>query len=281
MPKTKQPVAKRSDLLWVLVSEIEVDDKENYTRSSRGDIEGLAMTIASEGIQNPLRAYKEDGIYHLRSGFRRMAAVRFINDGGLDGAPKIERVPIMPIPRHTNEADRDLLQVLENAHRVDASPIEEARAIRKLIDVHGLTRAEVAQRLGMAPKTVRDRLNLMQAAQPLRDAMRKGDVSASAAADIARKHPKDPEAQKKALELAKGPDGKATARSARRAIGSSKPRQTTRGVVEVKEALEATGAALEMALKDGRTGAARVLEHIKRTLEWTLGGEEKPWEHSS
>ena len=274
MPKNSEPVAKRSDLLWILVSEIVVDDEKNYTRSKRGDIEGLALTIANEGIQNPLRAFKEDGVYHLRSGFRRMAAVKFINDGGLEGAEPIKRVPVIPIQRHTNEADRDLMQVLENAHRVDASPIEEAQAIRKLIDVHGLTKGEVGSRLGMASKTVRDRLNLLQAAQPLRNAMKKGDVSASAAAEIARKHPGDGDAQQKALELAKGPGGKPTTRGARRALGSGKPRQTTRGVVEVKEAI----AEIDKKLDGENVRSPIRLDELKSTLEWVLGAEEKPWE---
>ncbi len=274
MPKTKEPAVQRSDLLKILVSEIVVDDEKNYTRSQRGDIEGLALTIANEGIQNPLRAFKEDGLYHLRSGFRRMAAVKFINDGGLEGAEPIKRVPVIPIQRHTNEADRDLMQVLENAHRVDASPIEEAQAIRKLIEVHGLTKGEVSSRLGMASKTVRDRLNLLQAAQPLRNAMKKGDVSASAAAEIARKHPGDGDAQEKALELAKASSGKVTTRSARRSIGSGKPRQTPRGVVEVKEAI----AEIDKKLEGENVKKPMRLDELKAMLEWVLGAEEKPWE---
>ena len=45
---------QRRDLLMIPVEMITIIPDDNYTRGERGDIEGLARSIAAEGIQNPI-----------------------------------------------------------------------------------------------------------------------------------------------------------------------------------------------------------------------------------
>jgi hypothetical protein len=131
-----------------------VADEENYTRAKRGDLEAMARSIASEGIRVPLRCHKKGGEYVLTAGFRRMSAIALINEnpGEYGIAEPIDRVPVLMESRHSNDADRTLWQMLDNAHRCDASPMEEAKVMRKLIDIHGVT-ADASQ--GRATDTPR------------------------------------------------------------------------------------------------------------------------------
>jgi len=264
----------RRDLLMVPVELIVVKDEDNYTKSERGDIEVLAASIAAEGIQNPIRCYREGDSYVLISGFRRMAAVASLNGGRTS---KIERVPVLVEDRYSNECDRAIHQLLENSHRVDATPIEKAKAFKALIAVHGLTEEEIATRTGDRIETVKRYLALLEAAQPVRKAVENGQISMSAAAQIVSKSKGDKEAQEKALDLAVKASGgkKATVKSTTAATRTRRPRQSTRGVVEVKEAITAVEEKIHEAQISGVEHPH--LDAILATLKWVLGDESKPW----
>jgi len=233
--KTADGVGRR-DYFMVPVNLIVINDDNNY-RSAK-DVKPLADSIAAEGIQNPIKCYKNaNGEYVLQSGFRRMAAVKLINSNGKE---KIERVPVILEERYANEADRDVHQLLENAHREDATPIEKAKAYQRLITVHGIEVDEVARRLGETPETIKRYLAVLQAAQPIRKAMEKGEIGLTAASQIAKKHADDGEAQKKALELAikaSGGKKKATVKATQKATRVRTQRQTVRSVENVKDAI--------------------------------------------
>lgn len=280
----------RRDLFMVPVNLITVDNEENYTNSKRGNIDDLALSIATEGMQNPIKCYRNgDGTYIVNAGFRRMSAVSFINDHQDIFESPIERVPVILEERYSNESDRAIRQLLENSHREDATPIEKAKAYRKLLDVHGLEIDEVAARLGEKPTSIKRFLSLLEAAQPIRTALAQGKIGMTAASNIVRKHRDDMDGQKKALELATAAGGgRATAKSTTAATRVRAPRQRTRSVVEVKAAIEECEARLAEAETyttittptNKRTKAIREVESITTaigTLKWALGAEGKVW----
>lgn len=275
---------QRRDLLMIPVEMITIIPDDNYTRGERGDIEGLAKSIAAEGIQNPIRCYRNgNGEFILRSGYRRMEAVCLINDGKLDhgtvAVDGIERVPVILEDRYANEADRAVRQLLENAHRCDASPMERAKAYRLLKDVHGLSVDEIADRLGEPKEGVKRYLTLLQASQPVRKALEKGQIAPTAATKIIKKHPDDAEGQKKALDLAvtASGTGRATTKSTTKATRTRKPRQRTRTVVEVKLAIEAAEGSRDEAVLHKDEGGQEKWETVIKTLKWVIGSDERPW----
>jgi ParB/RepB/Spo0J family partition protein len=284
---------KRKDLFLVPVDLIEVRDEENYTKGSRGNIEDLALSIATEGIQNPIKCYRNgEGEYIVNAGFRRMAAVSFINDNPDVFETPIERVPVMLEERYANEADRAIRQLLENSHREDATPIEKAQAYRKLLEVHGLDIEEVANRLGERSSTVKRFLSLLEASQPVRNALKKGQIAPTAAAQIVRKSKGDEGAQKKALDLAiAAGGGKATDKAVTKVTRQRAPRQRTKSVVEVKEAITTVETRIEeakIALKTKNVSGKAIdkesaakdkaeMEVALRTLKWTLGADKPLW----
>lgn len=251
-----------------------VRDEENYTKGSRGDIETLAASIRAEGVLNPIRCYREGDNYVLISGFRRMAAITLLNQGK---TPVVERVPVILEDKYSNECDRAIHQLLENAHRVDATPMERARAYKTLLSVHGLTEEEIATRTGDREETVKRYLALLEAAQPVRKAVESGQISMTAAAQIVSKSKGDKEAQEKALDLTLKATGgkKATVKATTAATRTRRPRQSTRGVVEVKGAI----LVVEEKIHDAEIGGRpkNVLEAILATLKWSLGDESYPW----
>lgn len=267
----------RRDMLMVPVDLITVKDEDNYTKSNRGDIESLAASIAAEGIQNPLRCYREGDSYVLVSGFRRMAAVASLNG---NRKQKIERVPVIVEDRFSNETDRAVHQLLENAHRENATHIEKAKAYKTLLTVHGLTEEEVATRTGDKLETVKRLLSLLEAAQPVRKAVETGQISMTAAAQIVSKAKGDKEAQEKALEMAVTASGgkKATVKGTTAATRKRRPRQSTRGVADVKDAIMKVEEKKNEAQIANESLKVERLSLVIDTLKWVLGDEKAPWE---
>lgn len=267
----------RNDLLRIPVDMIEIVD-QNYASSDRGDLEALAASIKKEGILVPLRCWRDkEGKYALISGYRRMAAVRLINARSKE---KIERVPVILDDRHANDGDRSVRQLLENAHREDATPIERAKAYRRLIEVCGLTMAEICERLGERQENIKRYLELLQASTPVRKAVDAGKISASAAAKIVSRHRDDAEGQKEALEAAmkaSGPSGRATVRGTSR-VTKRRPRMSVRTVQETLEAQHKVNAIIGKVGETSLEGISWKL--VAGTIEWFLHGEKAPWDNN-
>jgi len=92
---------------------------------------------------------------------------------------------------HEVEGEALTLTVAENVIRADLSPIEEARAYRRLVDDHGDT-AKVAKLVGKSERLIVDRLDLLrlpEASQVLLAARRLPLACAPALVRIAEREP--------------------------------------------------------------------------------------------
>lgn len=112
----------------------------------------LAVSIQQNGIMQPLIVRKtEDGGYQLIAGERRLRAAKLVN---------FEFVPCIVLEKEDRESA--VLAILENIQRADLNYLEEAAAIKRLIDHYGLTQEEAASKLGIAQSTVANKLRLLR-----------------------------------------------------------------------------------------------------------------------
>lgn len=115
------------------------------------ELEGLATSIRDLGLLQPLvvRRTAEDR-YELIAGERRLRASRI---AGLTTVPAIIR----------DTDDTDLLKeaLVENIHRVQLNPLEEAAAYQQLLEDFGVTQEELASRLGKSRPTISNGLRLL------------------------------------------------------------------------------------------------------------------------
>jgi ParB family chromosome partitioning protein len=70
------------------------------------------------------------------------------------------------------------LALIENLQREDLNPIEEAEGYHQLMERHGLTQDEIAQRVGRARATVANALRLLTLPEPVRALIAEGSLSA-------------------------------------------------------------------------------------------------------
>jgi len=141
----------------VALTAIVPNRRQPRTHFKESAVEELAASIRSVGILQPLVVRPlAEGKYELIAGERRLRASRL---AGLETVPVLVR----------SADDRDSLEMalIENVQREDISPLESARAYRKLMDEFGLIQEEVADKVGKSRVSIANTVRLLKL--PLRD----------------------------------------------------------------------------------------------------------------
>ncbi|MEX5720219.1 ParB/RepB/Spo0J family partition protein [Geodermatophilus maliterrae] len=117
-------------------------------------LEELTHSVREFGLLQPIvvRERSDDGGgYELIMGERRLRAAR---GAGLEVVPAIVR----------DTTDDALLRdaLLENIHRVQLNPLEEAAAYQQLLEEFGATHEELAQRIGRSRSQVTNTIRLLK-----------------------------------------------------------------------------------------------------------------------
>jgi ParB family chromosome partitioning protein len=115
------------------------------------ELEELARSVKEQGILTPLLVSKAEKGYRLIAGERRWRAAQ---KAGLS------RVPV--VVRETTPALSLELALIENIHRKDLNPIEEAMAYSRLLENTGVTQESLASRLGKDRATIANTVRLLK-----------------------------------------------------------------------------------------------------------------------
>jgi ParB/RepB/Spo0J family partition protein len=126
--------------------------------------------------------------YELVFGHRRWRAAI---EAGLQSIPAMIR--------ELSDADSAQLQAIENLQREDLTVMDEARGYAAFIQAHGITKDQLAERIGKSRTHVYNRLKLAELVPAAADALLAGKINASTAEQIARVPTKH---QPKALAIA-------------------------------------------------------------------------------
>ncbi|MBA2441309.1 MAG: ParB/RepB/Spo0J family partition protein [Rubrobacter sp.] len=129
-------------------------------------IKELAASIREVGILQPLVIRSTEGGFELIAGERRLRAAR---EAGLD------RVPVLI--RQAQEGESMELALVENLQREDLNPLETAAAYQALMDSFGLSREQLALRLGKSRAAVTNTLRLSQLPDSVKDLLLEGSLS--------------------------------------------------------------------------------------------------------
>lgn len=137
-------------------------------------LQTLADSIREAGVLQPLLVVEQNGRYRIVAGERRFRAARI---AGLDTVPCIVRDFT---PEEQMEA-----ALIENIQREDLNAIEEAAAVRQLMDSCGYTQEKVAKRLGKSRPAVANLLRLLSLPQSVQENVIAGKLSAGHARVLA------------------------------------------------------------------------------------------------
>ncbi|MFD8287331.1 ParB/RepB/Spo0J family partition protein [Streptomyces lavendulae] len=161
-------------------------------REDLTDLAELAESLTVRGQLQPLAvatrmAFMEahpgatDGLgrapYVVIDGNRRLAAAHLAG--------------LKTIQIHVNDSlsasAADILEsaLIANVHRVDVAPMDQARALQELVDVHG-SQAQVAKRIGKTAAWVSQRLTLLNLTPTLQEKVETGELKVEPARRIGR-----------------------------------------------------------------------------------------------
>jgi ParB family chromosome partitioning protein len=137
------------------------------TRFDEAALAGLADSIANSGVVQPLLVRPlRDGGYELIAGERRWRAAQ---KAGLDRVPAIVRDP--------QRAERLQVALIENMVREDLNPVDEARACAALVDDLGLSKEELAKRIGRSRPAVSNLIRLLDLPDETLALLESGELS--------------------------------------------------------------------------------------------------------
>jgi ParB family chromosome partitioning protein len=136
------------------------------TRMDETSLAELADSIREHGMMQPIvvRAAGDDR-YELIAGERRFRAAALA---------QLERVPV--IVRDVSDENALAMALIENIQREDLNPLEEANAIKRLLDEFGYTHEQAAQAIGRSRSTTSNLLRLLNLADPVQTMLLAGDL---------------------------------------------------------------------------------------------------------
>ena len=164
LPETGQGEA---DYREVPVELIRPNPDQPRRRLDPETISGLAESISEAGVIQPLIVRPlADGRYELIAGERRWRAAR---EAGLELVPTLVR--------DEDEPRRMQTALIENVVREDLNPVDEARACAALVEDLGLSKEELARRLGRARPAISNLIRLLDLPDDLLDLLSDGSLT--------------------------------------------------------------------------------------------------------
>jgi ParB family chromosome partitioning protein len=146
---------------------IKPNPNQPRTKIDSDSLAGLASSIEANGVVQPLLVRPLlDGSYELVAGERRWRAAKAVG---------LAKVPA--VVRDQERAERLQVALIENMVREDLNPVDEARACAALVDELGLSKEELARRVGRSRPAVSNLIRLLDLPDEALALLESGELS--------------------------------------------------------------------------------------------------------
>lgn len=152
-----------------------IDTNEDQPRKTfdKEKLEELAESLRLHGVVQPIVVRKIGERYSIIAGERRYRAARMAG---------LATVPV--VIRDMDEMQAREVALIENIQRENLNPIEEAAAIKSLMDLHDLTQEEVSKRISKSRPAVSNSVRLLSLPEEVQDMVKEGKLQAGHARAI-------------------------------------------------------------------------------------------------
>ncbi len=150
----------------VSVNDIDPNAAQPRKHFDSEKLEELAQSVQTYGIVQPIIVQANGSRYTIIAGERRYRAARLAG---------LKEVPV--IVKEYSQTELMEVSLVENLQREDLNPIEEAQAMRMLMDEHDLTQDELSSRLGKSRSAVANTLRLLSLPESVRSLVIAGELS--------------------------------------------------------------------------------------------------------
>ncbi len=155
------------DIRLIGVDKIEANPFQPRSSFSQEGIKELAQSIREQGMIQPIALRRlKGGQFQIAAGERRWRAAK---EAGLAQVPAVIR----------DFTEQQMMEValIENLQREDLTPIEQARAYRRLIKDFNLTQEDVAGRIGKSRSAIANTLRLLNLPEDVQELVSRETIS--------------------------------------------------------------------------------------------------------
>ncbi|HUX05449.1 MAG TPA: ParB/RepB/Spo0J family partition protein [Acidimicrobiales bacterium] len=187
--------------LGALIPAGEVQDVEPTVEESHGPLRRIPVTSIRPNPFQPRKSFNDESLKTLASSVRELGVLQPLIVRPVEGeseqfeliagerrwrAAALAGLEMVPVLVQDDVNDRLSLEqaVVENLHRVDLHPLEEAAAYQQLIDEFDLTHEQVAQRVGKSRANITNTLRLLQLGEVAQSALASSEITAGHARSL-------------------------------------------------------------------------------------------------
>lgn len=149
------------------LDKIKINPNQPRKRFAKEELAELAQSIKEFGVLQPIILCKSGDNYIIVAGERRYRASKIAG---------LENIPV--IIKELDDRQAKEISLVENLQREDLNAIEEAEALKELIEMYNLTQAELADRVEKARPSVANSMRLLSLCLEVKDMVRDGVLSA-------------------------------------------------------------------------------------------------------
>jgi ParB family chromosome partitioning protein len=163
----RQSGAAREEAISVLpLAALQAGRYQPRTRMDESSLRDLAASIRTYGVMQPLvvRPIGPER-WEIIAGERRFRAAQIAG---------LAEVPV--VVREVPDEQALALALIENIQREDLNPLEQAQAIRRLIDEFGYSHEQAAEAIGRSRSATSNLLRLLNLAEPVQTMLLAGDL---------------------------------------------------------------------------------------------------------
>jgi ParB family chromosome partitioning protein len=208
-------VESATGLKDIAVNAIDPNPNQPRVHFDEASLAELTASISAIGVLQPILVRPdENGRYQLIAGERRWRAA---SRAGLQMVPAIVRV--------TDDVSSVEQALVENLHRQDLTPLEEAAAYQQLLEDFNMTHEQVASKVGKSRSAITNALRLLGLPPSIQSLLADGRLSAGHAKALLGTPDRSLQEQlaKRAVEMGW------TVRGIEEAVRDSQPGSTTTG----------------------------------------------------
>jgi len=199
MAKTAIEGATRGNLFYVYPEDINIPGIDYecgpgdilYNPRNLMDVsEELVTSIIAIGILEPIGVKKDaDGLLHVVYGNQRVRAAREANNRLTEAGQERIKVPCLPPIRGNTEDEIGEMKIAENEIRKESSPLVKAEEAALQLRRKNGNIKEAARAFGVTEQYFKELLTLREASPEVKEAVQNGELSAGAAAEVAKLSP--------------------------------------------------------------------------------------------
>jgi len=190
MAKKKRGLNRGLDALLGAAGANKVEDITNPSATDNKTLKELDVDLIQRGIYQPRVHFNDEALQELADSIKAQGVVQPIVVRPIAGgryeiiagerrwrASQLAELQTIPVViKDIDDKTTAAVSLIENIQREDLNPIEESRALQRLIDEFGLTHQECADTVGRSRASVSNLLRLQDLREEVKTFLDKGEI---------------------------------------------------------------------------------------------------------